>query len=129
MSQYWTTVKDVVFGTDDPTPTLCMFVVEHGAFVYTGHINEDGVKWWYYQGPCRTLEVFKDFWDELNPPPLKEWATVEPTVNEAEQIHNFDWSKSKVIRRPYESLKSLYEQALERIAELENQLSHQNITE
>lgn len=84
--------------------SLAMFVVQHGVFLYTAHVDEDGNKFWFYQGLKRNVVPFKTYEFDTK---IEDWPTVQPAAAQAADEHGYEFKKT--VKRSYESLRGISE--------------------
>lgn len=92
---------------------LCLFVIQHGVFVYTAHTDEDGYSWWHYQGPKNRMDEFKNYQVDV---PYEDMTTVEPKAAETMALFNF--TPAEIIPRDYEALRKIVERFADHLISL-----------
>jgi hypothetical protein len=89
---------------------LCLIVIQHGSWLYTGHEDEDGNRSWYKQ---QGRACDKDLCKDIKLPPWEDLSTECPEVGTAAAFHGFEFVD--IIPRTRESLEKLYAEALSHI--------------
>lgn len=103
----------------DGSKHLVLALFNHGLFFYTGHKDEDGNVFWFFQGPARNFTTKFTTPDSFN-----DWLTEMPKIEDV--VADLSWEFDVITPRSYESLKTLYEEALEEIEELRAHIREEN---
>jgi len=100
---------------------LGLLVVQHGLFLYTAHKDEDGNIFWFYQKNYRPHE--QSWWNQVKDtiPKYDTLTTIKPKAEDCAKDFNYEFTD--IVRRSYDSLRNLYNNALIKISELEDRIS------